>query len=366
MRLYRCDNCGNAVHFDNRACVQCGFRLGFVAEALSMHTVVPDASPQGSADGSRWRRLDQQQFVYHFCPNAAFDICNWLVPADSPEPFCQSCRHNGLVPDPTSESGLKRWRAIAEAQRHLFYSFLRWDLPRPTRAEDPNGGLIFDLKDDEILPDGSCEPALIGHDEGRIVIRTAEADDLTREQMREQMNEPYRTLLGHFRHETGHFIWNKLVRDAATPDGRGKLDGFRAVFGDEREDYATALDRHYKEGPPPGWGANFISYYATTHPWEDFAECFAHVLHIVDSLETAHIYGIALAPLSHSELAAHANFDPYAMLDFDKIAEVWIPLSVALNSIHHSMGERDLYPFILTPAITAKLKYVHSLITRQV
>lgn len=357
MRLYRCDNCGNAIHFENRACVNCGMRLGFMPETLAMHTVQLDA------DGERWRRLDQQQFVYRFCPNAVWDICNWLVPAESPEPYCEACRHNGLVPDPNTETGLKRWRAISDAQRHLFYSFLRWDLPRPTRAEDPQGGLIFDLKNDDILPDGTCAPALIGHDEGRIVIRTAEADDLTREQMREQMNEPYRTLLGHFRHETGHFIWNRMVRDA---DGGRRLNAFRDVFGDERQDYSEALKQHYDNGSPPNWQASYISDYATTHPWEDFAECFAHVLHIVDSLETAHIYGIALAPLSHQELTAYANFDPYAVLDFNKIAEVWIPLSVALNSIHHSMGERDLYPFILGPAVTKKLDWVHKVITRQV
>jgi hypothetical protein len=354
MRLFHCDNCGNSIHFDNRTCLNCGFRLGFVPEALSLHAMQLDA------DGQRWRRVDKAQFVYRFCANAVHDICNWLVPADSPESFCIACRYNGLVPDPNTADGLRRWRAIGEAQRHLFYSFLRWNLPRPGRREDPEGGLLFDLKDDEILPDGSCKPALIGHDEGHIVIRTAEADDLTREQAREQMNEPYRTLLGHFRHETGHFIWNKMVRDP------GKFDGFRAVFGDERIDYADALDKHYKQGPPPGWGSSYISYYATSHPWEDFAECFAHVLHIVDSLETAHIYGIALAPLSHGEMTAFANFDPYTVLDFEKIAAVWIPLSVALNSIHHSMGERALYPFILTSTIKAKLAYVHGLITRQI
>ncbi len=327
-------------------------RLGFAPEALCMHTVQPA--------GDLWARVDNPTLKYRFCPNALIDVCNWLIPASSPEEFCQACRYNGLVPDAKTTEGLRRWRAIGEAQRHLFYSFLRWDLPRPGRKEDPKGGLLFDLKDDEILPDGSCKPVLIGHDEGHIVIRTAEADDLTRERQRELMNEPYRTLLGHFRHETGHFIWNKMVRDP------GKLDGFRTVFGDERADYNQAVEAHYRLGPAPGWGANFISYYATTHPWEDFAECFAHVLHIVDSLETAHIYGIALAPLSHQEMTAYANFDPYTVLDFNRIADVWIPLSVALNSIHHAMGERDLYPFILTPAIKAKLKYVHSLITRQV
>ncbi|MGN6422671.1 MAG: zinc-binding metallopeptidase family protein [Asticcacaulis sp.] len=347
MRLFRCDNCGNPIHFDNRVCLNCGFRLGFAPEALGMYALTPHES-----DPNLWRRVDTPARAYRFCANAEHDICNWLVPESDAEPWCQACRHNGLVPDPNTEEGLKRWRRINEAQRNLFYAFLRWDLPHPTRKEDPQGGLLFDLKNDEILPDGSCKPALIGHDEGHIVIRAAEADDLTREQQRELMNEPYRTLLGHFRHETGHFIWNKLVRDA------NKLDGFRAVFGDERADYGEALQRHYDQGPPPGWGASYISFYATTHPWEDFAECFAHVLHIVDTLETAQIYGIAIEQ--------EVGLNPYEARDFDCIADAWIPLSVALNAIHHSMGERDLYPFILTPAIRAKLAYVHGLITRQV
>lgn len=359
MRLFRCDNCNNAIHFENRSCINCGYRLGFIPEDLGLHALQPQA------DSELWRRCDSPALAYRFCANAAHDLCNWMVPAGSDEPYCQACRYNGLVPDATTADGLRRWRAISMAQRHLFYSFLRWDLPRPSRKEDREGGLLFDLKDDEILPDGSCKPVLIGHDEGRIVIRTAEADDPTREQQRAMMNEPYRTLLGHFRHETGHFIWNKMVRD---PDPRepGKLDGFRAVFGDEREDYDEALERHYKQGAPVGWDATYISYYATTHPWEDFAECFAHVLHIVDSLETAHIYGIALAPQTHQELSAQAAFDPYAITDFNRIADVWVPLAVALNSIHHSMGERDLYPFILTAAIKEKLGYVHKLITRQI
>ena len=355
MRLFRCNNCGNPVYFENRSCIKCGSRLGFVPEDIGLFALQRDATQP-----DRWRRVDQQQFLYRFCPNAVFDVCNWVVRAESPEIYCQACRYNGLVPDPKTQDGLRRWRAISDAQRHLFYSFLRWDLPRPGRQEDPVGGLLFDLKDDTILPDGTCEPVLIGHDEGHIVIRTAEADDPTREQQRAMMNEPYRTLLGHFRHESGHFIWNKMVRDV------GKTDSFRRIFGDESVDYQQALDGHYKVGPKRGWGSHFISYYATTHPWEDFAECFAHVLHIVDSLETAHMFGIALAPSNPTQIAAAANFDPYSVLDFERIAEVWIPLSVALNTIHHSMGERDLYPFILTPVIKQKLAYVHGLVTRQI
>ncbi|ESQ75207.1 putative zinc-binding metallopeptidase [Asticcacaulis sp. AC402] len=355
MRLFRCDNCGNAIYFENRSCLKCGMQLGFVAEETCLHTVQPDA-----AQSDRWRRVDQQQFLYRFCGNAAWDVCNWLVRAESEDAFCVACRYNGLVPNRKSEDGLRRWRAISDAQRHLFYTFLRWDLPRPGRTEDPVGGLRFDLKDDEILPDGSCKPVLIGHDEGHIVIRAAEADDPTREQQRAMMNEPYRTLLGHFRHETGHFIWNHMVRNT------GKVDSFRAVFGDESVDYGQALQKHYREGPARGWGSNYISFYATSHPWEDFAECFAHVLHIVDSLETAHMFGINLAPARSGIMPGDAGFDPYSVLDFERIAEVWIPLSLALNTIHHSMGERDLYPFILTPVIKQKLGYVHGLLTRQV
>ncbi len=356
MRLFRCDNCGNPVYFENRSCIKCGCRLGFVPDDIGLFALQPDAT-----QAERWRRIDQQQFLYRYCPNAAFDVCNWVIRAESPETYCQACRYNGLVPDPKTRDGLRRWRAICDAQRHLFYSFLRWDLPRPGRQEDPQGGLLFDLKDDKVLPDGSCEPVLIGHDEGHIVIRTAEADDPTREQQRAMMNEPYRTLLGHFRHESGHFIWNKMVRDV------GKIDSFRRLFGDESVDYEQALVQHYKKGPMRGWGSNYISYYATTHPWEDFAECFAHVLHIVDSLETAHMFGIALAPSDRGAVvAACADFDPYSVLDFERIAEVWVPLSMALNTIHRSMGERDLYPFVLTPVIKQKLGYVHGLLTRQI
>ena len=108
------------------------------------------------------------------------------------------------------------------------------------------------------------------------------------------MGEPYRTLLGHFRHEVGHYYWDLLVRDG------GRLEACRAVFGDDREDYGEALKRHYAEGAPADWQANFVSAYATTHAWEDFAETWAHYLHMVDSARDRRpSFGLEVEPGDH-------------------------------------------------------------------
>jgi hypothetical protein len=350
MRLYDCDHCGQTIHFDNRNCVNCGYRLAFVPDDLSMHAL------EENPGDSTWHLFGGHGHSVRLCQNSTMDICNWTVMADDPNPFCPACRHNRLVPDASTEEGLNQWRRISQAQRHLFYSMLRWKLPRTNRDEDPQGGLVFDFLVDEIQPDGSIKPAMTGHENGLIAIRAAEADDATREQVRVSMNEPYRTMLGHFRHETGHYIWDKLVRDG------GKLDAFRAVFGDETIDYGEALKRNYEQGPPPDWQQFYISTYASSHPWEDFAESLAHYLHIVDTLETARSYGMSIEPRRHEELAAEIDFRPYDADNAEQLVSAWIPFSVALNSIHRSMGVPDLYPFIVTPVITGKLQFVHDLI----
>jgi hypothetical protein len=351
MRLYTCDHCGQVVHFDNRQCVRCGYRLGFAPERLIMYALEPDPEPN-------WHLYAEPKISVRFCSNAALDICNWLVDAEDTNGFCVACRHNRLVPNTATQDGVDHWQRISQAQRHLFYSLLRLNLPHPDREEDPQGGLVFDFLEDEVQFDGNIKPAMTGHEEGLIAIRAAEADDVTRELARASMNEPYRTLLGHFRHETGHFIWNKLVRD------RNDLDAFRAVFGDEREDYGAALQRHYDNGPVPNWPESFISAYASTHPWEDFAECFAHYLHIVDTLETARAFGIAIDPRGHEEMAAEVDFNPYRAKSAEQLVSAWIPLSVAINSIQRSMGQRDSYPFVLSPPVVAKLEYLHELLQK--
>jgi hypothetical protein len=270
--------------------------------------------------------------------------------------FCVACRHNRLVPNTGTQDGIDRWRRISQAQRHLFYSLLRWNLPHPDRTQDPQGGLVFDFLEDSMQSNGYVVPAMTGHEEGLITIRAAEADDATREQARSSMNEPYRTLLGHFRHETGHFIWNKLVRD------RNAFADFRAIFGDERQDYVTALENHYASGAPAGWQDNFISAYAASHPWEDFAECFAHYLHIVDTLETARAFGIAIDPGGHEEIAGEVDFNPYRARSAEQLVSAWVPLSLAINAIQRSMGQADSYPFVLSSPVVTKLEYLHRLI----
>ncbi|RWX77229.1 hypothetical protein EPK99_16445 [Neorhizobium lilium] len=349
MRLYDCDHCGQPIHFDNRTCVNCGYRLAFVPEKLAMHALAE------TGDGT-WHLVATPGHKVRLCANAAMDVCNWTVLTDDPNAFCPACRHNRLVPDASTEAGLKQWRSISQAQRHLFYSLIRWDLPRTNREEDPQGGLVFDFLVDEVKPDGTIVPAMTGHEDGLIAIRAAEADDATREQIRVSMNEPYRTMLGHFRHETGHYIWDKLVRDG------GKVYDFRAIFGDETIDYGEALKRNYEQGPPPDWQQFYISTYASSHPWEDFAECFAHYLHIVDTLETARAYGMTVEPRRHEELSAEVAFNPYDAQSAEQLVTAWIPFSMALNSLHRSMGVPDLYPFILTAQVVTKLEFIHMLI----
>ncbi|MDP9838276.1 hypothetical protein J2T09_003043 [Neorhizobium huautlense] len=350
MRLFDCDHCGQPIHFDNRNCVNCGHRLGFVPEQLTMHALTEDVEEGG------WQLASDPLKRVIFCANADNDICNWTVPAGSGESFCQACRHNRLVPDASIEEGLLQWRRISQAQRHLFYSLLKWDLPRTTRAQDPEGGLVFDFLVDEVLTDGTVVAPLTGHEDGLIAIRAAEADDATREKIRVDMNEPYRTMLGHFRHEVGHYMWDKLVRD------RDRLAPFRLAFGDERQDYSEALRRNYEEGPPANWQEDFISTYASSHPWEDFAESFAHYLHIVDTLETARSFGMVVEPRGHAEMAAEVAFNPYFAHDAEQLVSAWIPFSVALNAMHRSLGVPDLYPFILGPTVVAKLEFIHGLV----
>ncbi len=350
MRLFSCDYCGHVVHFDNRSCINCGHRLGFVPEKLTMCTLEPSS-------GGAWPIVGKTNPARFLCANASIDVCNWLVDPANGNAYCVACRHNRLVPNTNLLEGIDRFRRINQAQRHLFYSLLRWSIPHPDRNEDPAGGLVFDFVEDTIAADGSIVAAMTGHDEGAISIRAAEADDVTRELARSYMHEHYRTLLGHFRHETGHFVWNKLIRD------RGAFEEFRAVFGDEREDYDAALQRHYEAGPTPGWTESFVSAYASAHPWEDFAECFAHLLHAVDTLETARAFGMVIDPHGYKELAADVNFDPYNAPSAQQLMDAWIPLSVAINAIQRSMGQPDTYPFILSPPVVAKLDFINKLMT---
>jgi len=350
MKLFQCQHCGQILYFENRACERCGHRLGFLPETATLSALEPD--------GEAWHALAEPRQTYRFCANAEQDACNWLVPDHSDEAYCVACRHNRTVPDLSRPGNPLSWQKLEEAKHRLYYTLLRLNLPIETRRQTPEG-LAFDFLADP--PPETGPKVMTGHDNGLITIALAEADDAEREKRRTSMGEPYRTLLGHFRHEVGHYYWDRLVRDG------GHLDACRAVFGDDREDYSEALQRHYREGTPPDWREHLVSAYATMHPWEDFAETWAHYLHIVDTLEMAHAYGIQIAPpidQTHS-LEVKIDFDPYRAADMEFSVRAWLPLTSALNSLNRCMGQADIYPFVLSPAVIRKLGFIHDLIHRR-
>jgi hypothetical protein len=353
VRAFHCQYCGQPLYFENQLCVSCGRRLGYVAELRRLSALEPCG-----AEPDVWRALAAPGRAFRFCANAVLGSCNWLVPAGPTEPaFCATCRHNRTIPDTTSPDRLERWRKIQVAQHRLFDALLALRIPLTTRLEDPEG-LGFDILYDpwEGAPQG---PSVItGHVGGLITLNLMEADDATRERLRRDLAEPYRTLLGHLRHEVGHYVWQTLVRDSPL------IDSFRAAFGDEREPYEPALRRYYAQ-PPADWRERFVSAYASSHPWEDFAETWAHYLHMVDTLETAAAFGVRLgegAQASTSGAAQDpADLDPYGPVSLDQLIGVWLPLTFAVNSLNRSMGQPDLYPFLPAPAVIAKLAFVHDL-----
>jgi len=349
MKLFECQNCGQLLYFENTRCESCGMRLGYLPARETVTAL------KETKDPARWRAMAEPRAQYRFCANAEHDACNWLIRTDNPNLFCEACQHNRTIPDLSIADNLMHWRKIELAKHRLFYTLLKLRLPHRTKIEDPEDGLAFDfLSADAPKPHGDNSPVLTGHANGLITINLAEADDAERERARSQMGEPYRTLLGHFRHEIAHYYWDRLI--ANTPF----IDEFRNVFGDERADYGQALQNHYNNGPPPDWPERFVTSYASAHPWEDFAETWAHYFHMVDTLETARAHGLSVRPKvsQGSAMAMTVDFDPHNA-DMARIIEAWLPLTFAMNSINRSMGLSDLYPFVLGPAVIVKLSFIH-------
>ncbi|MDG6094953.1 putative zinc-binding peptidase [Acetobacter sp. AN02] len=346
MKLFSCQSCDQILFFENTHCGSCGHSLGFDSEAQDLLTLEPDGE-------NGWKPVGAPEAPSRFlCSNARHGVCNWLVPPDDQTGgWCVACRHNRVIPDLSLDDNLKLWSDIEVARHRLFYTLIVLNLPLPTRAENPESGLVFDFPND--APD-----VMTGHDEGVITIALKEADPVEREKMRVSMGEYYRTLLGHFRHEIGHFYWNVLVRDA------GKAEACKAVFGDHDQDYGAALREHYENGPPPDWQNNYVSSYATTHAWEDFAETWAHYLHIVDTMQTAMAYGMVIRPkIDHdSHMSGRYDFDPYHAGAFEQIISAWLPLTYATNSLARSMGQPDVYPFVLPEPVIGKMRFIHELV----
>lgn len=349
MKLFACPSCSQVVFFENVVCERCNHALGYEPESNAMFAL--------EQDGDAWRSVGAKadDRPWRYCANYEHGVCNWLVPADGADGFCLACRHNLVVPNTADVANVELWRNMEVAKRRLFYSLIRLKLPLITRAENPEG-LGFEFLSEDPNADGHV---MTGHDEGLITIALAEADDAERETRRTAMGEPYRTLLGHFRHEVGHWYWDRLVRDA------GLLAPCRAVFGDDSQDYNQALQTHYANGPKPGWQNEFVSHYAAAHPWEDFAETWAHYLHITDTLDTGRAWGFKVDPRVDREdaLTAEIDFNAYAAsTPIGSIVEAWIALAGALNALNRSMGAADAYPFVLSEAVIRKLSFIHDLV----
>lgn len=346
MKLFKCQNCDQLIYFENTRCERCGHALGYLWEERELSALTP--TPNGD-----WDALADPGRLYRYCANAAHDVCNWLVPTDAPNPLCVACQLNQTIPNLSDPEHLQHWRKLEFAKHRLVYALLRFGLPVVNKTVDPELGLAFDF-----LAPGAPDTqtgVITGHADGLITINIVEADDAERERVRLEMGEPYRTLLGHFRHEVGHYYWQLFAQSDEW------LTAFREHFGDERQDYAQALQAHYNQGNEVDWSTSFVSQYASAHPWEDWAETWAHYLHIVDALETAYAFGLRVRPQIKSDenLAVTVDFNAYNQTNFSEIVEAWLPVTYALNSLNRSMGHIDLYPFVLSPAVVEKMKFVH-------
>ena len=377
MKLFRC-TCRTAplLYFENVSCGVCGRLTGFSPDTLSLRPYVPAGADLWHDDEGRAHRL---------CGNRVrHGVCNWMVPCpDSPHAdavpgttanavppggtvpsLCRACRLNRVIPDLSVNGNLALWHALEQAKRRCLFTFLELGMPFDDTDARTHPLAFRFMADGAANPPGTPGaadggPVTTGHLDGLVTINLAEADAIARTRMQLAMHERYRTLLGHFRHESGHYVWDRLSRTEPA-----FAAGFRERFGDERGDYAAAVAAHYASGPPPDWATSHISAYATVHPWEDWAESWAHYLHIIDTLETQQSFGIetrmVTAGVSDVKLPFSVGAGESAgHHDFDAIVSLWIDASVMLNGLNRSMGLPDPYPFVLNGGAIDKLRFVH-------
>ena len=358
-RAYQCQ-CGRPVFLRNSRCLACQIPLGYVVEQLG---VLPLAQVDETDRFTVFGDLQGPQ--YRRCAN--FDSasgCNWMVPVADTQgllpDLCLACSTTRTIPDLSLPENATLWNRMEQAKRRLLSQLLALHLPVVTRVQDPAHGLTFDF-----LSEVPGQPVMTGHRGGVITLNTAEADDAAREHIRAQMHEPYRTLLGHFRHEIGHYYWELLVAPHES-----WLEDFRALFGDERADYGEALRQHYQDGPRPDWATIFVTSYAGAHPWEDWAETWAQYLHMADTADTALSFGVNALKVELAEddlFHAEHLWQPEhpGAEQFLEFLNGWVRLTHVLNEFSRSMGQPDTYPFVLPHAVVRKLQFIHELVAEQ-
>ena len=346
MKYFACGSCQKQIFFSKTTCDHCSVRIGYVAERkemLSFKEVTADI----------WQALDIHVRGEEFKPcynYQNYHVCNWVLPQGSDEIYCESCQLTYIIPQLDKEENIIYWRRLEHAKQRFLYLAQRLNImPKPKRHDQDRFGLRFNF----LMPLND-QPVMTGHGQGIITLNAHEANVVYRETTRINMGENYRTLLGHFRHESGHYYFYLI--ENLRPD---LLDEFRTYFGDERQDYAAALNQHYENGPPTDWEQSYISTYASAHPWEDWAETWAHYLHMMETLETAYYAGLAVNADQPDLSNLIMNECPIGSNNFEHLLESWITLTFNLNALNRSIGLEDAYPFNLSEIVKDKLRFIH-------
>jgi len=290
MQRFSCD-CGQPLFFESTHCNYCGQAVGYNPDTKSM-TTLSGANRTGS-------------FVTLSIPR-----------------------------------NITRWGRFEQAKKRLLYGLSMLNLPITNGWQDKNNGVLFDFIEDQRSNFNVSEVQInTGHLDGVITVNALEADDIAREVAKDKMNESYRTLLGHLRHEIGHYYYKYCLANVP-----GFKSDFTDLFGDPTLNYQEALDNYYIEGSDKSWSDNYVSRYASSHPLEDWAECWSHYLILTDTLESANAYGV-LADSPHES-------------GFSSLANQWRTFSVVLNELNRSVGLADAYPFVMNQKVEAKLTLV--------
>ena len=346
MKYFECAFCQQQIFFDDTHCRHCHHPIGYSAQEKNMLTFAPLGL-------NHWQVLNPDTLASFFKPCQNYtqhQVCNWVLAHDSNKTYCASCELTHVLPNLNQPENLLYWKRLEQAKRRFLYLAQRMNMmPRPKKHDDDRYGLRFAF----LIPQQG-EMVITGHANGLITLNAIEADVVYRETTRVNMGENYRTLLGHFRHESGHYYLD--VIQYLHPEF---IEEFRQYFGDERQDYAKALEHHYHFGAPEDWQDHFISTYATAHPWEDWAETWAHYLHMMETLETAYYAGLKVQ--GNGTTLASLNFEecPIGGKDFEHILQNWVTLTFNLNALNRSMGLDDAYPFQLSNTVKDKLRFIH-------
>ncbi len=348
MKNFSC-GCGAAVYFENNQCVACLSEIGWCPACNTLRSIFPDNTGHyRCGDASCGKQLKK-------CHNYAVEqVCNRLVLAEQAAPemtLCNHCRFNDTIPDLSVAGNKEKWQRIEIAKRRLLYTLELLNLPFGTAQDNFPVPLSFDFKGDVTKKRtlwffmNDVEQVYTGHSNGKVTINIREADHVEREKARVSFGEAHRTIIGHFRHELGHYFWDVLVKDQCENE-------FIALFGDHNNpDYGTAMETYYKNGAKPNWRQHYISGYATMHPWEDFAESFAAYLHMVSVVDIA-FHADALAAVEPTTAS------------FNDLAKQHAELGLLLNEMNRAMGLQDLVPVVYTPGILAKIEFIHDLVRR--